>query len=78
MKNLDDFLFPLGNMNLLRIRAGSLKYDPTQKLRFQIIVSTWYLGVEYKQRVLINIKNVDQMPTTLIGYFVRKKFIKRM
>jgi hypothetical protein len=62
-------LFQLGNMNLLRIRAGSLKYDPTQNRRYEIVVSTWYLSVEYKQRVLINIKNVDQMPTILIGYF---------
>jgi len=58
-----------GNTNLLRINAGSLEYDPTQKRRYEIIVSTLYLGVEYKQHVLINIKNVDKTPTILIGYF---------
>ena len=63
-------MFLHGDTNLLRIKAGSLKYDPTQKRRYEIIVSSWYLGVEYKQRVLINIENAEQMPTTLIGYFV--------
>jgi len=63
----DDYLFPFNNNNLLRLKAGSLKYDPTQRIQYEVTVTTLYLGVEYKQHVRIKIQNIDQMPIILIA-----------
>ena len=59
-----DFSFEFNNLNLLTLNAGSLPHVP--KRQYEIYVSTIYYGIEYYQKVVINIENTTQIPVALI------------
>ncbi len=58
------FSFEFDNLNLLTLNAGSLPYAPNRQ--YEIYVSTIYYGIEYYQKVVINIENTTQIPVALI------------
>ena len=45
--------------------GNALQYVPNRK--YEILVSTLYLGIEYYQKVLISIEQPPELPVTLLS-----------
>ena len=60
----DTYIFEDRN-NLLTLKAGSLPYVPNRK--YEIRVSTLYLGIEYYQKVIIDIELPPELPISVLS-----------
>jgi hypothetical protein len=55
--------------NLLTLNGGSLKNVANRK--YEILVSTTYMNIEFAQKIQIKIENMIESPLVLIGYLIK-------